>query len=97
MKNLSKVLVKLIYGIIFPVVIIGASIYSEVDLFVVVFLTITCLLQSVLWFGVMQNVNILPSVSIETYNGFCFGFRFMNEVNGLIIIFPFVIIDLDWK
>ena len=97
MKSLNRVLIKLLYGIIFPIVIIGASIYAEMHLFVTAFLTITCLFQSILWFGVMQNVNILPSVSIETYRGFCFGFRFMHEINDLVIIFPFLIIGLDWK
>jgi len=97
MKKLSKVIIKLLYVIIFPTVIIGTSIYKEMNLYILTILTALCILQSVLWYSVMQNVKLLPSTSIETYKGFCFGIRFMDKINNVIIVFPFVVIDLEWR
>ena len=94
MKKLSKAILKLLYVIIFPLIIIIGSIFLKLNVLLVIFLTAISVLQSILWFSVMQNVKLSPSILIETYIGICFGVRYINETNSLMLIFPFITIEL---
>ena len=93
MKNLLRKLIKVLFGIIIPGIII---IYTACSFFTVpvkILLIIIFTIQAILWFGIMKDVRLMPKMKITYYKGICVGAYYENKrVNVLL---PFIYVELN--
>jgi len=92
MKNLLRKLIKVLFGIIIPGIIILYTAFSFFTVPVKILLIIIFIIQAVLWFGIMKDVRLIPKMKITYYKGICVGVYYENKrVN---ILLPFIYVEL---
>jgi hypothetical protein len=92
MKNLFRKLIKVLFGIIIPGIIILYTVFSFFTVPVKILLIIIFILQAILWFGIMKDVRLIPKMNITYYKGICVGAYYENKrVN---IVLPFIYVEL---
>lgn len=93
MKNLFRKLIKVLFGIIIPGIIIMYTAFSFFTVPVKILLIIIFIIQAVLWFGIMKDVRLIPKMKITYYKGICVGAYYENKrVNVLL---PFIYVELN--
>ena len=93
MKNLLRKLIKVLFGIIIPGIIIMYTACSFFTLPVKILLIIIFIIQAILWFSIMKEVKLMPAMKIRYYKGICVG-AFYDKGNFYIVL-PFIYIVLN--
>jgi len=93
MKNLLRKLIKVLFGIIIPAILILYTAFSFFTVPVKIFLIIIFILQAILWFGIMKDVRLIPKMNITYYKGICVGAFYDNK--SVYIVLPFIYVVLD--
>lgn len=92
MKNLFRKLIKVLFGIIIPGIIILYTVFSFFTVPVKILLIIIFILQAILWFGIMKDVRLIPKMNITYYKGICVGAYYENK--RVSIVLPFIYVEL---
>lgn len=92
MKNLLRKLIKVLFGIIIPGIIILYTAFSFFTVPVKILLIIIFIIQAVLWFGIMKDVRLMPKMNITYYKGICVGAYYENK--RVSIVLPFIYVEL---
>ena len=96
-----KKLTKFIFTTLMPIGMLVLTIsayhngYSIGNLILLTVLTLFTILQSLMWFILLDKVKIVPQISIELYFGVGAGISYRHK--QLIFTIPFVIIIFDWR
>ena len=93
MKNLFRKLIKVLFGIIIPGIVIMYTACSFFTLPVKILLIIIFIIQAILWFSIMKEVRLLPAMKIRYYKGICVGAFYDNR--EFYIVLPFIYIVLN--
>jgi hypothetical protein len=93
MKNLLRKLIKVLFGIIIPGIIILYTAFSFFTVPVKILLIIIFIIQAVLWFGIMKDVRLIPKMNITYYKGICVGAYY--EDKRVNIVLPFIYVELN--
>ena len=110
MKSLFRSILKLIYCVIFPISMIWLTVYmshyarvemnmlSEMTLYIC---TIAVCFNSIFWFVMMSNTRIIPKkyipkFSTEKWKGIGFGFGMEKRGTGVLLVLPFIVLELSW-
>ena len=105
MKKTLKYLVKLLFAIVLPIAVVISSIYlvitnwEHTPLMVIVALgiiTFLTLFNAFFYSAVLSNTKLLPKINIETelVIGFCIAYDRNRMKPTVIIVIPFVIIEI---
>lgn len=105
MKKTLKYLVKLLFAIVLPIAVVISSIYlvitnwEHTPLMVIValgILTFLTLFNAFFYSAVLSNTKLLPKINIETelVIGFCIAYDRNRMKPTVIIVIPFVIIEI---
>jgi hypothetical protein len=92
MKNLLRKLIKVLFGIIIPGIIIMYTACSFFTVPVKILLIIIFTIQAILWFGIMKDVRLMPKMNITYYKGICVGAYYENK--RVSIVLPFIYVEL---
>jgi hypothetical protein len=93
MKNLLRKLIKVLFGIIIPGIIIMYTACSFFTVPVKILLIIIFTIQAILWFGIMKDVRLMPKMNITYYKGICVGAYYENK--RVSIVLPFIYVELN--
>lgn len=105
MKKTLKYLVKLLFVIVLPIVVVISSIslvitnWEYTSTLVIVILSIVTLLtlfNAVFYSAVLSTTKLLPKINIETelIIGFCIAYERNRMKPTLLIVIPFVVIEI---
>jgi len=92
-RKLIKVLFKVLFGIVVPGILILYTAFSFFTVPVKILLIIIFIIQAVLWFGIMKDVRLIPKMNITYYKGICVGAYYENK--RVSIVLPFVYVELN--
>jgi len=96
-----KKLIKFIFTTLMPIGMLLLTIsayqngYSTSNLILLTVFTLFAILQSFMWFIVLDKVNMIPKITMELYFGV--GLVVSYKYKQFILTIPFVIIVFDWK
>ena len=90
MKNLLRKLIKVLFGIIIPGIII---MYTACSFFTLPVKILLIIIFIILWFSIMKEVKLIPAMKIGYYKGICVG-AFYDKGNFYIVL-PFIYIVLN--
>lgn len=93
MKNLLRKLIKVLFGIIIPGIIIMYTACSFFTVPVKILLIIIFIIQAILWFGIMKDVRLMPKMNITYYKGICVGAYYENKSVNIVLPFIYVVLD----
>ena len=93
MKNLLRKLIKVLFGIIIPGIIIMYTACSFFTVPVKILLIIIFIIQAILWFGIMKDVRLMPKMNITYYKGICVGVYYENKRVSIVLPFIYVVLN----
>lgn len=106
MKSLFKTIIKFVFCILFPLVMITLtgylSLYARVEMnmlseLVLYICTLTVCINAVFWFAMMQKTRMFPKISFEKWVGFGLGLGWADSKSKtFLLILPFVILEMSW-
>jgi len=95
MKKLIRILVKLLLVIVMPLFVFCMTAFSlSITPLMKVGIILVLILSSIGWSMVMHKTKLIPGVSTQKWLGLGFGFGYENKC--LILVLPFIVLELSW-